>query len=58
MAKERMAKWSEFLPLVLKDRQEHEIEATRTRESLATTGVSAEDNDDDAGADEAGSQYW
>ena len=58
-AKERMAKWTEFLPFILKDRKDNEIQAHQTRQNLALTGVPADDEaDDDNPDDEAGSQYW
>ena len=58
-AKERMAKWTEFLPLVLKDRKENEVAAHDTRKLRSMTGVPAdEQEDDDINDDEAGSEYW
>ena len=57
-AKERMAKWREFLPLVLMDRKTNETQAHQTRLMNATTGVASDDQEDDENDDEAGSQYW
>jgi hypothetical protein len=59
-AKERIAKWTEFLPLVLKDRKDNETEAHQTRKFLnAKTAVPEnEQEDDDNNDDEAGSEYW